>query len=282
MAGSNPSSRSVIVPEDYHIHGKKRYLSTLGLGLVLCISTLDSTIGLVYFHSFSQLYGSNHFTVGVALPTIGATFDDYRQTSWIVTAYLVTYTAFLPVVSKLTDILGRKPVLVFSTLFFMVQSLVPQMYTPTSSLFLDMVRSMWWRKDLAPTNRFSRHSRNRRFCYILLRSRHPHYNGPYRKSTFSLSRHSTLLHPQDEIQNYTPVIGIVFALSSVAGPLMGGAIVSHIHWGKYMYPLCSSFWFPSRNSCNRLDLLRQSPGWRIGCCPPDIWLERSFARTYYI
>ena len=88
--------------EDYYIHGKKRMVVLIGLALVLFISALDSTI------------------VSVALPVIGADFDDYTDASWIVTAYLITYTAFLPVVSKFTDILGRRPVLVFSSLFFMV------------------------------------------------------------------------------------------------------------------------------------------------------------------
>lgn len=88
--------------EDYYIHGHKRTIVLIGLGLVLFISVLDSTI------------------VSVALPVIGADFNDYTETSWIVTAYLITYTAFLPVVSKFTDILGRRPILIFSSLFFMV------------------------------------------------------------------------------------------------------------------------------------------------------------------
>lgn len=97
-----PVTSTMFNEEDYFIHGHKRTVVLIGLGLVLFISALDSTI------------------VSVALPVIGSDFNDYTKASWIVTAYLITYTAFLPIVSKFTDILGRRPVLVFSSLFFMV------------------------------------------------------------------------------------------------------------------------------------------------------------------
>lgn len=103
------ATRATFVESDFYILGYKRTLVCIGLSLVLFISALDSSI------------------VSVALPIIGAEFDDYTESSWIVTSYLITYTAFLPIVSKFTDILGRRPVLVWSCLFFMVRTLRPDL-----------------------------------------------------------------------------------------------------------------------------------------------------------
>ncbi|CCM00317.1 uncharacterized protein FIBRA_02347 [Fibroporia radiculosa] len=166
-------------PEQYHIYGHRRAVVVVALALVLFISALDSTI------------------VSVALPVIGADFDDYSQASWIVTAYLITYTAFLPIVSKCTDIFGRRPVLVFSTLFFML-----------------------WSGACGGAKTMNQ--------LIIFRA----LQGIGGSAIYSavIVTISTIV-PRIEIAKYTPMIGTVFAMSSVAGPLIGGAIVSHIHWG---------------------------------------------------
>ncbi|KAG7085523.1 hypothetical protein E1B28_003083 [Marasmius oreades] len=168
-----------ISPEQYHIHGHKRYLVAVGLALVLFISALDSTI------------------VAVALPTIGSDLDDFQKTSWLVTAYLLTYTAFLPIVSKLTDIIGRKPVLITSTLFFMLWS--GACGGAKTMIQLIIFRALQGIGGSAI------------------------YSGV-------VVTISTIV-PQELLPTYTSIIGTTFALSSVSGPLIGGAIVQHTHWG---------------------------------------------------
>ncbi|KAF9261004.1 MFS general substrate transporter [Marasmius fiardii PR-910] len=168
-----------IPPEKYHIHGHKRYLVAAGLALILFISALDSTI------------------VAVALPTIGSDFNDYQQSSWLVTAYLLTYTAFLPIVSKLTDILGRKPVLLTSTIFFLL-----------------------WSGACGGAKSMTQ--------LIVFRA----LQGIGGSAIYSgvVVTISTIV-PQESVAAYTSIIGAVFAISSVSGPLIGGAIVEHTHWG---------------------------------------------------
>uniref|UniRef100_A0A0W0G9H5 Putative MFS general substrate transporter n=1 Tax=Moniliophthora roreri TaxID=221103 RepID=A0A0W0G9H5_MONRR len=168
-----------IPAEAYYIYGHKRYLVALGLALTLFISALDSTI------------------VAVALPTIGADFNEYQQTSWLVTSYLLTYTAFLPVVSKLTDIVGRKPVLIVSTLFFML-----------------------WSGACGGAKSMTQ--------LIVFRA----LQGIGGSAIYSgvVVTISTIV-PREKVGAYTPIIGTVFAASSVSGPLIGGAIVQHVHWG---------------------------------------------------
>ncbi|KZT06917.1 MFS general substrate transporter [Laetiporus sulphureus 93-53] len=165
--------------EAYHINGHKRIVVLIALGLVLFISALDSTI------------------VSVALSVIGSDFNDYSRSSWIVTAYLITYTAFLPIVSKFTDILGRRPVLVFSTIFFMIWSGACGGAKTMNQLIV--FRAM---QGIGGSAIYSA-------VIVTL---------------------STFVSKQ-EVAKYTPMIGVVYALSSVAGPLVGGAIVSHTHWG---------------------------------------------------
>ncbi|KZT06904.1 MFS general substrate transporter [Laetiporus sulphureus 93-53] len=165
--------------EAYHINGHRRIVVLTALGLVLFISALDSTI------------------VSVALPVIGSDFNDYSRSSWIVTAYLITYTAFLPIVSKFTDILGRRPVLVLSTIFFMIWSGACGGAKTMNQLIV--FRAM---QGIGGSAIYSA-------VIVTL---------------------STFVSKQ-EVAKYTPMIGVVYALSSVAGPLIGGAIVSHTHWG---------------------------------------------------
>ena len=50
----------------------------------------------------------NQTIVATALPTIGREFDDFENLSWIVTAYLLTSTAVAPLYGKLSDIHGRR------------------------------------------------------------------------------------------------------------------------------------------------------------------------------
>ncbi|KDQ50687.1 hypothetical protein JAAARDRAFT_164437 [Jaapia argillacea MUCL 33604] len=164
---------------DYYVPVNRRILVSVALALILFISALDSTI------------------VAVALPKIGSDFNDYQSTSWVVTAYIITYTAFLPIVSKLTDIIGRKYVLLASTIFFMAFS-----------------GACGGAKSLTEL--------------IVFRA----LQGIGGSAIYSgvVVTISTMV-PQESVAKYTSIIGTVFALSSVAGPLVGGAIVEHVHWG---------------------------------------------------
>ncbi|KDQ58087.1 hypothetical protein JAAARDRAFT_206806 [Jaapia argillacea MUCL 33604] len=164
---------------DYYVPANRRILVSTALALILFISALDSTI------------------VAVALPKIGSDFNDYQSTSWVVTAYIITYTAFLPIVSKLTDIVGRKYVLLVSTIFFMAFS-----------------GACGGAKSLTEL--------------IVFRA----LQGIGGSAIYSgvVVTISTMV-PQESVAKYTSIIGAVFALSSVAGPLVGGAIVEHVHWG---------------------------------------------------
>ena len=83
----------------------RRILLLFSLFMGLFLSFLDSTI------------------VSVALATIASQFDDYARSTWVVTAYLLTYMAFATIIARLSDIFGCKNTELASFLFFICFSL---------------------------------------------------------------------------------------------------------------------------------------------------------------
>ncbi|KAJ3308529.1 hypothetical protein HDU76_003890, partial [Blyttiomyces sp. JEL0837] len=83
---------------------RQTYIIMFALCLAVFISTLDVTI------------------VATALPRIVAELGDIEKYSWIATAFLLTFTAVLPLSGKLSDIFGRRPTLVVCIVIFMVGS----------------------------------------------------------------------------------------------------------------------------------------------------------------
>src|SRR5262245_3916965 len=65
----------------------------LGIMLAMLLGALDQTI------------------VATALPTIGRDLGNVEDLSWVVTAYLLTATAVTPLYGKLSDIHGRRAML---------------------------------------------------------------------------------------------------------------------------------------------------------------------------
>lgn len=69
------------------------------------IATLDTTI------------------ISTSLITIVSDFGHFDKASWIVVAYLLTYSGFLIIFTRMSDIFGRKPVILFAVLMFLFWSL---------------------------------------------------------------------------------------------------------------------------------------------------------------
>ncbi|KAJ3534958.1 hypothetical protein NM208_g7332 [Fusarium decemcellulare] len=90
------------------ISGLRKHSVTGPRQVVLVISLL---IGLL----FSSLDTS---IVSTSLVTISLDLDDFVNAPWIVLAYLLTYMGFAVCVSKLSDIYGRRNMLVVSWVFF--------------------------------------------------------------------------------------------------------------------------------------------------------------------
>src|SRR5688572_11908402 len=77
-----------------------------GVMLAMFLSALDQTI------------------IATALPAIGRELGGLENLSWVVTAYLLTATAVTPLYGKLSDIYGRRAVLLAGIGIFMAGSIV--------------------------------------------------------------------------------------------------------------------------------------------------------------
>ena len=96
-AAASPQTRALTHPEVRTI--------VLGIMLAMFLGALDQTI------------------VATALPTIGRHFHDLGDLSWVVTAYLLTGTAVTPLYGKLSDIHGRRVMMLTAIGLFVLGSL---------------------------------------------------------------------------------------------------------------------------------------------------------------
>jgi EmrB/QacA subfamily drug resistance transporter len=78
----------------------------LSLMLTMFLAALDQTI------------------VATALPTIGRQFHDVSNLSWVITAYLLASTAVAPVFGTLSDIYGRRAMIIAAMSLFIVGSVL--------------------------------------------------------------------------------------------------------------------------------------------------------------
>src|SRR5260221_1047754 len=62
--------------------------------------------------------------VATALPTIGRQFHDVSNLSWVITAYLLASTAVAPVFGTLSDIYGRRAMIVAALSLFIAGSIL--------------------------------------------------------------------------------------------------------------------------------------------------------------
>ncbi|HTQ82630.1 MAG TPA: MDR family MFS transporter [Pseudolabrys sp.] len=150
----------------------------LGIMLAMFLGALDQTI------------------VATALPTIGRHFGDLGDLSWVVTAYLLTGTAVTPLYGKLSDIHGRRAVMLTAIGLFMAGSLACA---------------------LAPSMQ----------ALVLARA----LQGAGGGGLIALAQTiiADIVSPRER-GRYQGYIGAVFASSSVGGPVLGGFLTQHLDW----------------------------------------------------
>lgn len=149
-----------------------------GVLLAMFLSALDQTI------------------VATALPTIGADLGDVELLPWVVTAYLLTSTAVTPLYGKLSDIHGRRPVLISAILIFIFGSVLCA---------------------VAPT------------MLVLVIARAIQGLGGGGLVALSQTVIADIATPRERMR-FMGYISSVFMVSSIAGPVLGGVFAEHLHW----------------------------------------------------
>ncbi|PWR23631.1 MDR family MFS transporter [Zavarzinia compransoris] len=149
-----------------------------GIMLAMFLGALDQTI------------------VTTALPTIGREMADAGDLAWVVTAYLLSSTAVTPLYGKLSDVHGRRAMLLIAITVFVAGSVA-------CALAPDML------------------------TLILMRG----VQGLGGGGLISLAQTiiADLVSPKER-SRYQGYIAGMFGVASVGGPVLGGLMAEHLHW----------------------------------------------------
>lgn len=139
--------------------------------------------------------------VSTALPTIVGDLGGLNHLSWVVTSYLLASTVSTPLYGKLGDMLGRKPVFLAAILIFLAGSML-------AGLSQSMVELIGFRALQGI--------------------------GAGGLMVGAQAIIADIVPPRER-GRYMGLIGSVFAVASVAGPLLGGFLVDNLSWRWVFY-----------------------------------------------
>ena len=150
----------------------------VGVVLAMLLGALDQTI------------------VATALPTIGRELHDVQNLSWVVTAYLLTSTAATPLYGKLSDVHGRRAMLLLAIAIFLGGSVACAV------------------------------SRN---IFVLIGARALQGLGGGGLLSLGQTIVGDVIAPRER-GRYQAYFAAIFVTSSIAGPALGGIFAEHLHW----------------------------------------------------
>jgi EmrB/QacA subfamily drug resistance transporter len=139
--------------------------------------------------------------VSTALPHIVGDLGALNHLSWVVTSYLLASTVSTPIYGKLGDMYGRKPVFLVAILIFLAGSMLAGLSQSMAEL-------------------------------IGFRALQGIGAGGLMVGAQAII--ADIVPPRDR-GRYMGLIGSVFAVASVAGPLLGGFIVDNLSWRWVFY-----------------------------------------------
>src|SRR5439155_14230743 len=142
------------------------------------------------------LFALDQTVVGTALPKIITDLKGNELYTWSVTIYLLTSTISGPIYGKLSDLFGRRPIVIWAVGLFLV-----------SSVFAGLSQQMWQ--------------------FILFRGLQGLGGGAVFPVALAVVAD---LYTPAERGKYLGFFGAVFGVSSLVGPAIGGIITDQFSW----------------------------------------------------
>ena len=155
----------------------------MSLMLTMFLAALDQTI------------------VATALPTIGRQFHDVSSLSWVITAYLLASTAVAPVFGTLSDIYGRRAMIIAALSLFIAGSILCA---------------------LAPN------------MPVLILARGLQGIGGGGIMPIVQTVISDVVTPRERGQ-YQAYFSGVWVAAGIGGPILGGVFAEHLHWSMIFW-----------------------------------------------
>ncbi|KAG0294181.1 hypothetical protein BGZ98_001868 [Dissophora globulifera] len=134
--------------------------------------------------------------VATSIPAIAREYNSLNDISWLGTAYLMTSTSFQPLYGKVSDIFGRKATMLFANFVFLIGSAIAGWANSMNMLIVGRAVA-----GLGAGGLIS-------MVFIIL---------------------SDMLDMRER-GKYIGFVGAIFSMSSVIGPLLGGAFADHVTW----------------------------------------------------
>ncbi|PLB52350.1 MFS multidrug transporter [Aspergillus steynii IBT 23096] len=177
------SSSEEITWQPVHPHGWRLIITILGMFISLYLVNLEVTI------------------VSTSLVTITDDLGGFDKTSWIVTAYLTTFTGFIPFWTRISDLIGRKRTINAALFMFLVFSM--------ACALADNINQL-----------------------IIFRA----LQGVGGAGVYPLSILCTYeVGPKEKIPIYGGLMSFAVALASLTGPIIGGVLADRALWRWVFY-----------------------------------------------
>lgn len=145
---------------------------------------------------FMMLAAMDVTIVSTAVPQIVSDLGDFSLFTWVFSIYLLTQTVTIPIYGKLSDLYGRKPILIYGSLLFLAGSAACAMAWNMPSL-------------------------------IVFRGLQGLGAGAIMATVNTLAGDLYSLEERGRVQGF---LSSVWGMAAISGPLLGGTFVEYLSW----------------------------------------------------